>query len=480
MANRIDNIVERLKDLTSTPTGRNIFKVPDHLRSVNPSAYDPFIIAIGPYHRDKEDFSMMEDHKMRFMKHFLERNSEREEEVKKYVDALRTLEKEARNHYADVAECITSDEFLSMMLLDGCFIVELLRRFMEKLRPRTGSNDNRKRGTLFSGLIIKRLGRDLLLVENQLPFCVLQKLFSMTAREGNSSLEDMILCFFSYSVFPDPRLSKSYTEIARTDSSENKHLLSFIRDKWLLRCPRKVSGGNDRAKEICWGSISCGNYSGSINCSTWRIKPPPSQNNGKFNSNRNTKNMKFMRCATELKEAGIKFRKGKEDSLFAIKFKNGVMEIPRLEIRGETESIFRNLIVYENYSTNENEINTNSRHVISDYMKFMDCLIDSQNDVELLCRCNILHNCLGDDKTVANMFNSIGDFVTLSPDNYFFDIFIKVNEHCGQKRHKWIAHLKHRYFYSPWAFISFFAAVLLLLFTLTQTVYSVLTYHYKE
>ncbi|XP_031248445.1 UPF0481 protein At3g47200-like, partial [Pistacia vera] len=292
------------KGLTSTSTARSIFKVPDHLRSVNPSAYDPFIIAIGPYHRKNKDFSMMEDHKMRFMKHFLKRRSEREEDVKKYVEALRALEKEARDHYADGDdEGITSDEFLTMMLLDGCFILELLHRFMEKLRPRTDSNDNQERGTLFSGLIIKRLGRDLLLVENQLPFCVLQKLFSITAREGNYSLEDMILCFFSYS----------------------------------------------RKRNL-----------GSINCGTWRIKPPPSQNNGKFNSNRNTKNMKFMRCATELKEAGIKFRKGKEDSLFAIKFKNGVMEIPRLEIRGETESIFRNLIVYENYSTNENEINTNS------------------------------------------------------------------------------------------------------------------------
>ncbi|KAJ0035996.1 hypothetical protein Pint_25317 [Pistacia integerrima] len=300
----IDDIVERLKGLTSTSTARSIFKVPDHLRSVNPIAYDPFIIAIGPYHRKNKGFSMMEDHKMRFMKHFLKRRSKREEDVKKYVEALRALEKEARDHYADGDdEGITSDEFLTMMLLDGCFILELLHRFMEKLRPRTDSNDNQERGTLFSGLIIKRLGRDLLLVENQLPFCVLQKLFSITARElreGNYSLEDMILCFFSYSVFPDPRLWKSYSEIARTDSSESKHLLSFIRDQWLLRCPRKVSGGNDSAKEICWGSINCG---------TWRIKPPPSQNNGKFNSNRNTKNMKFMRCATELKEAGIKFRK---------------------------------------------------------------------------------------------------------------------------------------------------------------------------
>ncbi|KAJ0092625.1 hypothetical protein Patl1_25880 [Pistacia atlantica] len=366
---------------------------------------------------------MMEDHKMRFLKHFLERRSEREEDVKKYVEALGALEKEARNHYADRAADIIFDEFLKMMLLDGCFILELLHRFKEKLRPRT----DQERGNLFSGLIIKRLGRDLLLVENQLPFCVLQKLFSMTDREGNSSLEDMILRFFSYSVFPDPRLSKIYSESDRKGSSETKHLLSFIRDKWLLRCPQKVSGGNDSVKEICWGSISCGNYSGSINCGTGPIKPQPSQNN--------RKDLKFMRCATELKEAGVKFRKGEEDSLFAIKFKNGVMEIPRLEIRGETESIFRNLIVYENYFTNEintksghvisDEINTKSRHVISDYMKFMDCLINSQNDVELLCQCNILHNCLGDDKTVANMFNSIGDFVTLSPDNYYFDIFIK-------------------------------------------------------
>ncbi|KAJ0035997.1 hypothetical protein Pint_25316 [Pistacia integerrima] len=436
-------LLKRLKGLTPTSTDGNIFKVPEHLRSVNPSAYDPFIIAIGPYHRDKKDFSMMEDHKMRFMKHFLKRRSEREEDVKKYVEALRALEKEARNHYADSTDII-SDEFLKMMLLDGCFILELLHRFKEKLRPRT----DQERGNLFSGLIIKRLGCDLLLVENQLPFCVLQKLFSMTDREGNSSLEDMILRFFSYSVFPDPRLSKIYSESDRKGSSETKH----IRDKWLLRCPQKVSGGNDSAKEICWGSISYGNYSGSINCGTGPIKPQPSQNN--------RKNLKFMRCATELKEAGVKFRKGKEDSLFAIKFKNG--EKPSLSSEISTSmSITRSI----------DENNTNNRQVISDYMKFMYCLVNSQIDVELLCQCNSLRNCLGDDKMVANMFNSIGDFVKLSPDNCYFDIFIKVNEHCGQKHHKWRAHLRHDYFNTPWAYISFFAAVFLLLLSLAQTVH---------
>ncbi|XP_040996251.1 UPF0481 protein At3g47200-like [Juglans microcarpa x Juglans regia] len=66
-----------------------------------------------------------------------------------------------------------------MMLLDGCFIVELLR-FYEK---------NREGEPLFKTRWTRtNISRDLLLLENQLPMFVLQKIFELTTFKGQANL----------------------------------------------------------------------------------------------------------------------------------------------------------------------------------------------------------------------------------------------------------------------------------------------------
>ncbi|CAI9774647.1 unnamed protein product [Fraxinus pennsylvanica] len=45
------NIDKILKSSSLTPSEPSMFRVGDHLRSINPEAYDPEIIAFGPFHR---------------------------------------------------------------------------------------------------------------------------------------------------------------------------------------------------------------------------------------------------------------------------------------------------------------------------------------------------------------------------------------------------------------------------------------------
>ncbi|KAE8076242.1 hypothetical protein FH972_014905 [Carpinus fangiana] len=76
---------------------------------------------------------------------------------------------------------------------------------------------------------------------------------------------------------------------------------------------------------------------------------------------------------------------------------------PHVEIDTDgTESIFRNLIVYEQYSGNNNP-----KHV-TDYVAFMVDLIKSPKDVELLHQQGIIDNGLDDDEAVFTMFNKLG------------------------------------------------------------------------
>ncbi|GKV29572.1 hypothetical protein SLEP1_g38486 [Rubroshorea leprosula] len=135
----------------------------------------------------------------------------------------------------------------------------------------------------------------------------------------------------------------------------------------------------------------------------------------------------FIRCATELHEAGIKFQK-KEGNMFHIEFQKEVMSIPTLIIDDHTESILRNFVAYEQY------VQDSSPKPFTDYITFMDRLINTGKDVELLCRCGVLDNWLGDHEVVATMLNRLGDSVLFSDEDFFYsDIFTRVNEHCNRK-----------------------------------------------
>ncbi|WMV23154.1 hypothetical protein MTR67_016539 [Solanum verrucosum] len=102
--------------------------------------------------------------------------------------------------------------------------------------------------------------------------------------------------------------------------------------------------------------------------------------------------------ATELSEAGVSFAKGSDiTSLLDIKFESsGLMTIPCLTIKRDTETILRNLIAYEKQSSD-----VQLSKYFSHYDVFMNNLIDSEKYVNLLRQKGITVNLMGDDKNLA-------------------------------------------------------------------------------
>ncbi|KAI8011370.1 UPF0481 protein [Camellia lanceoleosa] len=414
-ADHVLHLDAKLAQLSPIPSECCIFRVHDRLRNENQNAYEPEVVAIGPYHHGKKKLQPMEEYKLRILRQLLVQRNETS--VERYIVAMQQLEKRARDFYAEPSS-LDSNEFVEMMLLDSCFILVLL---CTQGTTQLGGMGN---FIFHLGHIKLDLVRDLMLFENQLPFFVLMKLFKMTTILG--SIENIITLSLEYFDKITPgNLSESRYENPRED--DIKHLLGLLHYCWCFEFHSMVSQrrvvGIDRS----------------------------------------------MKSATELREAGIKFKKFNINrNLFDIRFVNGTMEIPYLIVDDTTEFVFRNLIAYEQY------LPPSSMNYFTAYSNFMDNLVNTSNDVQILRDYGVIRNLLGDNEVVSTMLNKFVNNVYVSLICYE-QVYHDVNKHCMGRCNVWLATLRQDYFNTPWALISFLAAVVLLLLTVVQTVCSVLS-----
>ncbi|XP_027102922.1 UPF0481 protein At3g47200-like [Coffea arabica] len=442
----------------STTTEQRIFRVHHRLRSQNEEAYEPQMFSIGPYHCGKSSLEEGQTHKLRYLKELLSRTGESSAE--KYIEALTNLEDKARGWYAeDDLIGLGADEFVEMMCLDGCFIIDFFRKFGAKYGtvdvnylPKADDPIFQKRWIMGS------LFRDILLFENQLPFFILVQLFDMTKPPGGAIEVNLIdLATFPesplHSFFPGEKpesFTNPTTVLRDRDAQHVVHLLHLVHECWCwsfaakLRAPADVEIQGNRVSRVVYSTRGG--------------------------------NLEHIESASELRQTGIKFEKAKQSvSWLDITFERGVMKIPPLYVHDVTECVLRNLIAYEMYTLN----GPWDRKYVLDYVTFMDSLIDSSSDVEKLRSRKIMTKWLGDDEAISSMFNKLGKEVEFDQGNRLFcywKVFQRVNEYSSSRWNTWRAHLLRNYFNNPWSIISFLAALVLLFLTLVATISSILQY----
>ncbi|CAI9774645.1 unnamed protein product [Fraxinus pennsylvanica] len=407
-----DKINKMINNFSSTPSKPSMFRVVDNLRRINPEAYDPQIIAIGPFHRSKPNLQNMEQHKVRYLKQFLERRTDSTQpSVERYVTSIRQVRDEAKNCYAADIQ-LDEGEFVEMLILDGCFIIEFL--YMSIHRDSWNEDDH----PIFQyDHIESQLLNDLTVFENQIPFFIIERLFNEIEINDLDNINSLISPLLRNSIFPLQALP--------VVPNNAHHLLGIVH--YNLSSSFEMDSGN----------------SGEI-----------------LNIN----------SAVELKEAGISFKKSEDNSFFDIKFENKAMIIQEWEISDSTESLFRNLIAYEYYIERRPQKN------VTDYVFFMHCLVRSPEDAKLLRQYGIINHILGSDEMVYNVINKLGKYVMTSSQFSYSNIVKRVNEHCGHKRNRWLAILRRNYFNTPWALISVIAAIALLVLTIIQAAFAILSY----
>ncbi|KAL7219960.1 hypothetical protein ACSBR2_012926 [Camellia fascicularis] len=413
-ADHMLDIDKKLAELPPIPSERCIFRVHDRLRNENEKAYEPNVVAIGPYHHGKDNLQPMEEHKLRYLQQLLQRRNETSAE--RYIVAMRESEQRARKFYAEPIS-LDSNAFVKMMLLDSCFIVELLRK--SKMRNLRDPNDP----NFQIGHNRYSFRGDLMLFENQLPFFIVMQLFNMT-KNSSDSLDDLVRMVVSFFVLITPGLVLQ-APVLNPREDEIKHLLGLLHYCCCHEFHSMVSQRN---------IVGIGD--------------------------------KSLKSTKQLQEAGIKFQKIEGPDLFDIRFVNGTMEIPTLQVEDSTESFLRNMVAYEQY------LPDTSRNHFTSYYVFMDYLVNTSEDVEILTDHGIIRNLLGDNEVVATMLNKLGNNIIESYTGYE-EVYNNVNEHCRGKWNLWLAILRRKYFNNPWALISFLAAVVLLLLTVLQTIFTI-------
>ncbi|XXG72763.1 hypothetical protein AAC387_Pa07g1786 [Persea americana] len=389
----------------------SIHRVPHMLRIRNEKAYDPRIISIGPFHYKKREgqLKFMEEHKRRYLNDILSRNGNGQSKLEQCFVAVKELEERARKCYSEVIE-LDSYSFVEMMILDGCFIIEYFRKSFVK--------DYNKDDPIFElGWLKTALTFDLSLLENQVPFFILQRLYDLTNVSSQSSSSLVEWPLHSYGLW-----DSNTEERMKNSGIEIQHLLHLFHTKFSL-------------------------FTKDINQSEQGIVRIP--------------------CASKLEEGGIQFRKRDEyTTRLDIKFQNGVIEIPPTKIMDHTYMILHNYIAFE-------QCYCHCKKHFTTYAAFMDCLVHNSKDVEILCREGIMANWLGSDEELAAAYNKMGrEVVVFDQDFYLADVCKDINRYCESSWPKLRASLVHDYFKNPWAIISFIAALVLLLLTMTQTFFS--------
>ena len=87
-----------------------------------------------------------------------------------FVNVLKENEARLRDSYEETIE-LCNDKFLEIIMVDAAFIIELMMRYY--ILPSTHEKDH----IFYKPWLIRKIMDDILLLENQLPFFILESLF---------------------------------------------------------------------------------------------------------------------------------------------------------------------------------------------------------------------------------------------------------------------------------------------------------------
>lgn len=407
-----------VRNISNSITG--IYRVPYHLRKLNEEAYTPQVISIGPFrnqiysNRLQTMQGLKEEYSKRFWQRVTTENRFDGETALPSTVNEQSL-KQIREFYGE--DIGLSDARLSkLVLVDAYFILELFLIYHSNIWP---SED-----PMFKeSFLLEMVTNDLLLLENQLPFFFLEEVFQDAFPVYSGVLTVRQLTFEFFKDFNVQNISHENSDV------KIQHFTDLLRTFLLPQ-------------------------------SLWPSSTQLPQ--------RGNKKVKLSYSATQLQQAGVKFKVSSNKCLVGLKFENGVLEIPCLEFYDTTEALIRNIMALEQTRYIRNGY-------VTDYFIMMDFLINTTKDMDLLCDNGIVDNYLGDNNAATLIVNNLHkNILWVGLGTEYCKLCESLNAFYKDPWHKWKAKLKQDYFSTPWTTASTIAVAILLVLTFIQTVCSIL------
>lgn len=204
------------------PGGKpSIQEVPPFLRSIKnvDRLLSPELVAIGPFHRAHWHLHKMEDIKKMAAQEFC--CSSTLHQVRAFYLSVQEVAAQAREAYIYDLVGINDDDFTNMMFFDGCFLLQ----FMTMVSLDRGPPSHWEMPRLSENWM-RRISRDILLVENQIPWVVLEALMRLKHVHVDRYIADTISNF-------DVQGAKPQVDFEGAEKYRPFHLLDLVRHRQL-------------------------------------------------------------------------------------------------------------------------------------------------------------------------------------------------------------------------------------------------------
>lgn len=500
-----------------------IHRVKKQIRDVDPVAYEPIILSIGPYHHYSPSVLSLQKTKWACLKAILDANHLRE--LQDYLRGIMEIEEHVRSCYQGNMN-MESDKFIQILLLDGCFLLYSLYGideigefpsqgyqenenngeevlFHENTRStinmsskhkglyalavesdqgktdvghhhirgpgitsnskHSGSQDSSK-GKWYSSFI----ARDILLLENQIPFFVLKLIYEIVAykKNVNTPLSETLAKFVEIIVESYPK------SISSSEIPKDFHHLLHLCHIYMKPSQNFPPHREYHIKSHYMQSLvnNCGKHSNEHKDTGLLFNHTSSVHL------KDDKQLNRWRRAVQYHEAGVQFKRREHSkhaphSLLDVSFDRGVLQIPCLPIDDNTGSLFRNLIAFE-------QACPNFGNDFTAYVSFISHLISTPDDVTLLSLKGIVVHHMRFDSDISNIFGKLGKNVDFDMNGSYYlkPMCQRLEEHYQSRINRWLAWLWQNHFSNPWLSLAVVAAAIVLICTILQTITSFLAY----
>ncbi|XP_009770998.1 putative UPF0481 protein At3g02645 [Nicotiana tabacum] len=514
---------EELEENTEVPV--SIFNVPKTLMVSDPDCYVPQEVALGPYHYWRPELYEIERYKVAAAK----RTQKQLQNLKfqNLVEHLLKLESRIRACYHKYLN-FNGETLAWMMAVDASFLLEFLHIYAVKEGKVLTTVSSSRMSHLVDAAGRKSahnaILRDLAMLENQIPLFVLRKILELQF----SSLEladDMLmamlvgLCkelspFKVVEIFPEVKVTESahlldflyqmivpklelgtseITEIHDEDQCDanqgeknsfgkSSHVKQFLNEIWKIAI-KLNKGPVHLLKRIVfskpmkvmfklpWTLLS--------NIPGLKILILPmkylcfSQEKPQENpENENSNNPPLVEeiaipSISELSKAGVSIV-ATNGGITSISYdsKKMALYLPTVNLDVNTEVILRNLVAYE-------ACNASGPLVFTRYTELMNGIIDTIEDVALLRERGVVLNRLKSDDEVTNLWNSMSKSVKLTKVSCLDKVIEDVNKFYNGRWKVKIGKCMKYYVFESWKFLTFLAAIMLLMLMSLQAFCSV-------